>query len=69
MPSPKEVKYPDGNDCSKCIHCEKVELGKVFCGKYGTIDPDLTCGFPSWPITVEECPLYKIRKEFMEVRE
>ncbi|WII06992.1 hypothetical protein PED39_05240 [Methanomassiliicoccales archaeon LGM-RCC1] len=69
MPSPKEVIYPEGDDCSKCIHCSRIELGKVICNEYGTIDPELTCRWPKWPVTIDECPSYVKRPEFREVEE
>lgn len=67
MPSPKEVIYPDGDDCSKCIHCTRIDLGKVVCDTMGRIDPELTCRWPSWPVDETLCPLYEIRAEFKEL--
>ena len=67
MPSPKDVIYPDGDDCSKCKYCMRIEVGKVICSKaLGPIDPG--CSWPpSWP--TEGCAFYTERPEFREVSE
>jgi len=65
MPSPAEVAYPEGQDCSKCKFCLEIKLGKVDCSKCGLIDPDLSGRWPAWPI--EGCPLYYERDEFKGV--
>lgn len=64
MPSPKDIIYPDGNDCSKCIHCDAVKLGKVQCNHFREeIEPDLSGPHIAWPVP-EECQHYEPRGDF-----
>jgi hypothetical protein len=69
MPSPTEMKYPEGPDCSRCTKCTRIELGKVHCIEYGDIEPDSMELPLTWSLDAKFCPNYLERAEFMEARE
>jgi hypothetical protein len=68
MPSPDKSIYPEGKDCSKCVHCYAIALGKCKCSIRGAIEPDEPLTYPpTWGEDAQDCPSYTVRPEFEEV--
>jgi len=67
MPSPDKSIYPEGKDCSKCVHCKNIILGKCKCDVKGDIEPDVPITFPfTWGDDAKSCAKYRARPEFKE---